>query len=45
MPGSARSSCCGWWAFPIPNRKAKAYPHEMSGGQAQRVMIAMALAL
>jgi oligopeptide/dipeptide ABC transporter ATP-binding protein len=26
-------------------RKAHAYPHEMSGGQAQRVMIAMALAL
>jgi oligopeptide/dipeptide ABC transporter ATP-binding protein len=25
--------------------KANAYPHEMSGGQAQRVMIAMALAL
>ena len=25
--------------------KAQAYPHEMSGGQAQRVMIAMALAL
>ncbi|MBN1371589.1 MAG: ABC transporter ATP-binding protein [Anaerolineaceae bacterium] len=25
--------------------KAKAFPHEMSGGQAQRVMIAMALAL
>jgi oligopeptide/dipeptide ABC transporter ATP-binding protein len=26
-------------------RKAEAFPHEMSGGQAQRVMIAMALAL
>jgi len=26
-------------------KKASAYPHEMSGGQAQRVMIAMALAL
>jgi len=26
-------------------KKAGAYPHEMSGGQAQRVMIAMALAL
>jgi oligopeptide/dipeptide ABC transporter ATP-binding protein len=28
-----------------PENKAHAYPHEMSGGQAQRVMIAMALAL
>jgi oligopeptide/dipeptide ABC transporter ATP-binding protein len=28
-----------------PERKASAFPHEMSGGQAQRVMIAMALAL
>jgi len=28
-----------------PEQKALAYPHEMSGGQAQRVMIAMALAL
>jgi oligopeptide/dipeptide ABC transporter ATP-binding protein len=27
-----------------PGRKAHAYPHEMSGGQAQRVMIAMGLA-
>ena len=31
--------------IPDPERKASAYPHEMSGGQAQRVMIAMALAL
>ncbi|KAF0111078.1 MAG: peptide/nickel transport system ATP-binding protein [Chloroflexi bacterium] len=31
--------------IPDPTRKAYAYPHEMSGGQAQRVMIAMALAL
>ena len=31
--------------IPDSARKAKAFPHEMSGGQAQRVMIAMALAL
>lgn len=31
--------------IPDPIKKASAYPHEMSGGQAQRVMIAMALAL
>jgi len=28
-----------------PEKKAHSFPHEMSGGQAQRVMIAMALAL
>ncbi len=31
--------------IPDAIRKAKSFPHEMSGGQAQRVMIAMALAL
>jgi oligopeptide/dipeptide ABC transporter ATP-binding protein len=31
--------------IPDQDQKALAYPHEMSGGQAQRVMIAMALAL
>jgi len=31
--------------IPDPAKKASAFPHEMSGGQAQRVMIAMGLAL
>jgi oligopeptide/dipeptide ABC transporter ATP-binding protein len=30
--------------IPDPERRAQAFPHEISGGQAQRVMIAMALA-
>jgi peptide/nickel transport system ATP-binding protein len=33
-----------WVGIPAPEMQAKSYPHEISGGMQQRVMIAMALA-
>ena len=40
----ARSRCCELVGIPSAERRVNDYPHQMSGGMRQRVMIAMALA-
>jgi peptide/nickel transport system ATP-binding protein len=48
--GQSAGACTGgrtagvWSAFPRPRSGSNSYPHELSGGMRQRVMIAMGLA-
>ena len=47
-PAAARETALDWLArvgIPDPAARAQAYPHELSGGMQQRVMIAMGLIL